>query len=127
LKSRPGDTPGFTPVDDRLIGIESDTVISEWNAQDSLLYALAVGAGTDDLSFTTDNSAGFPQRALPTMAVIVGQRASVYPRIGRVDFSRLVQAEQSIELFEPLSAQGSLHTRTRVSEVWDKGKPFSTD
>ncbi len=47
-----------------------------WNSKDALLYALGVGAGAADplaeLEFTTENTTGTPQRALPTIAVVLG-------------------------------------------------------
>src|SRR5688500_16302367 len=48
-----------------------------WSSKDALLYALGVGAGQSDptgfeLEFTTENTRGVKQRALPTIAVILG-------------------------------------------------------
>ena len=55
----------------------SDWHERSWTSKDSLLYALGVGAGASDptgfeLEFTTENSRDVTQRALPTMAVILG-------------------------------------------------------
>lgn len=61
------------PLDHSLIGVESAPHERSWTSADTLLYALGVGAGTDELAFTTENSAGIRQRVLPTFAVLAAQ------------------------------------------------------
>src|ERR1700753_98728 len=57
-------------IDPNSIGATSDPMLFEWTDRDTLLYALGVGAGLDDLAFTTENSHDIPQQVLPTYAVI---------------------------------------------------------
>ncbi|MCW2951989.1 MAG: 3-alpha,7-alpha, 12-alpha-trihydroxy-5-beta-cholest-24-enoyl-CoAhydratase [Conexibacter sp.] len=106
---------------DDAVGLQSERRRSSWSSTDAIVYALGVGAGADELRFTTENSAGHEQRALPTMAVVVGQRASVYGMLPRMDWTKVIHAEQTIELFATLPAQGELSNVARVAEVWDKG------
>ncbi len=44
------------PIDPNAIGGKTDPYVFEWTDRDTLLYALGVGAGIDDLAFTTENS-----------------------------------------------------------------------
>ena len=60
------------PIDPSAVGAESGPVERSWTSKDALLYAVGVGAGTAELPFTTENSAGIDQQVLPTFAVIVG-------------------------------------------------------
>ena len=53
-----------------------------WTSDDALLYAVGVGAGTDELAFTTENTGDIPQRVLPTMAVILGGGGVPFGEIG---------------------------------------------
>jgi acyl dehydratase len=104
------------------VGATGEPQTSRWTSDDTLLYALGLGAGTGDLKFTTENSAGIAQRALPTWPVVVGQRAKVFHLAGRLDWSKIVHGEQSVELFGEVPVHGEVLTTGRVAEVWDKGK-----
>lgn len=93
--------------------------------QDSALYALSLGCGTDpldadDLRFVTEGPA---MRALPTMAVVLGYPGFWLrdPRTG-VDAVRLVHGEQSVELHAPLPAEGEVIGRSRVTGIVDRGE-----
>ena len=43
------------PIDPNAIGATTSPHLVEWTDRDTLLYALGVGAGIDDLAFTTEN------------------------------------------------------------------------
>ena len=60
------------PINPEAVGLEGEPVRRSWNSKDALLYALGVGAGTDELAFTTENTQNTPQQVLPTFAVIIG-------------------------------------------------------
>jgi acyl dehydratase len=104
------------------VGTSSQPQPIAWSSKDCLLYALGLGAGPDDLAYTTENSHGIPQQALPTMPVILGVDFSVLSNLGTIDWTRLVHAEQGIELFRPFSVEGCATATTRLTDVWDKGK-----
>ncbi|OOK67272.1 peroxisomal multifunctional enzyme type 2 domain protein [Mycobacterium kansasii] len=57
-------------IDPGAVGAVTEPMLFEWTDRETLLYALGVGAGTEDLSFTTENSHGIAQQVLPTYAVI---------------------------------------------------------
>ena len=73
------------PLNPDAVGAEGDPVAIAWTSTDSLLYALSVGAGVADptgaeLQFTTENSNGIEQRALPTQCVVLQARQTSAPR-----------------------------------------------
>jgi probable F420-dependent oxidoreductase len=50
------------PMNPNAIGAKAEPQLIEWTDPDTLLYALGVGAGTADLSFTTENSHDIAQQ-----------------------------------------------------------------
>ncbi len=54
------------PLNPGAVGLKGDPVRRKWSSKDSLIYALGVGAGTDELAFTTENTKDTPQRAPST-------------------------------------------------------------
>jgi acyl dehydratase len=82
-----------------------------------------VGAGTDELAFTTENTKDLDQRVLPTMAVVLGTGgAGALRAIGEFNPAMLVHGEQRIELFGELPVSGTVSNTGEVSAIWDKGK-----
>ena len=59
-------------LDPSSVGAKGEPTRRSWTSKDALLYAVGVGAGTDELQFTTENTKDTPQRVLPTQAVILG-------------------------------------------------------
>ncbi|MGQ0464165.1 MAG: MaoC/PaaZ C-terminal domain-containing protein [Sporichthyaceae bacterium] len=110
------------PLDPSGLGAISDPRPISWTAKDCALYALGVGAGVDELAFTTDNTRDVPARMLPTMPVTLGTDTSVFKALGEIDWVRLLHAEQHVELLAPLPVKGSGTARTRIAELWDKEK-----
>jgi acyl dehydratase len=112
------------PLDHGAIGVESPPHDRSWTSRDALLYAVGVGAGVGDplneLAFTTENTAGTPQRVLPTYAVLLAQVPGAR-RIGDFDPAMLVHAEQAFELHRPLPAEGTLRAIAKVTGIYDKG------
>lgn len=113
------DLPPFDPA---AIGASTAPRPVSWTSRDCMLYALGVGAGVDDLSFTTNNTCGVPQRMLPTMPVTLGVDFDVLKAAGAFSWAGLLHAEQRIELLADLPVEGSAEAVTRITEMWDKGK-----
>lgn len=111
------------PIDPGAVGAEFDSTERTWSSSDCLLYALGVGAGVDELAFTTENSSGIEQRALPTMAVVLGGMGGrLEDKIGKFDWAAVLHAEQGLELHRPLPVEGHVRITARVAAIWDKGK-----
>src|SRR3954463_1453313 len=85
-----------------------------WTPKDCSLYALGVGAGVDELAFTTDNTRSAPQRMLPTMPVVLGTGAGVLKKAGEIDWLRLMHAAQGVEILAPLPVEGEAEVIARI-------------
>ena len=96
------------PIDPNAIGAKTKPNIFEWTDRDTLLYALGVGAGTQDLAFTTENSHDTPQQVLPTYAVIACLPFAAAGKIGTFNFAMLLHGSQEIRLHKPLPPAGKL-------------------
>jgi acyl dehydratase len=111
-------------LDHSLVGVPSEPQERSWTSADALLYAVGVGAGLGDplqeLEFTTENSEGVRQQALPTYAVLIAQ-ARAARRLGDFDPALLVHAEQGFELHRPLPVQGTVRIVSTVTGIYDKG------
>lgn len=106
-------------IDPSAVGATGGPVERSWTSKDALLYALGVGAGIDELQFTTEKA----QQVLPTMAVVLGARGAVpMQRIGTFNPAMLVHGEQAIELARPLPAEGTLKASGKIAAIYDKGK-----
>ncbi|WP_425432324.1 MaoC/PaaZ C-terminal domain-containing protein [Haloechinothrix alba] len=93
-----------------------------WSPDDCMIYALAVGAGTDELAFTTENTTGVSQQVLPTYPVVLGTDPTIFKQLGSFDWSKLVHAEQGVEVLRPIPPEGAALTTTRIADMYDKGK-----
>jgi acyl dehydratase len=117
------------PIDpDVAIGADLGSVEFSWTSSDVLLYHLALGAGgrpTDDreLRYVLEDRL----RVLPTFGVVApGFRmfeppAVTFPGI-EVDLAKVLHGSQSITVHGPLPADGKAVARSRIANVWDKGK-----
>jgi acyl dehydratase len=110
------------PIDPNAVGFEAGPVEYSWTSRDTLLYALGLGAGLDDLAFTTENTRGVPQRVLPTFAVIAGGGAPVLKAAGEIDMTKLVHGSQSISLHGEIPVEGTASSTSVISAIYDKGK-----
>lgn len=113
------------PLDPSRLGTTVPEWTVRWTDTESLLYALAVGAGQADplaeLALTTENTAGVAQQVVPSFAVVLGFGAGM-PDVGDYDPTRAVHAEQEVELDGPLPPAGAARVSTTVTEMWDKGR-----
>ena len=84
------------PINPDAVGTESEPVETSWTSKDCLLYAVGVGAGVNELPFTTENTSGVPQQVLPTFAVIVGMGGGAFGKIGTFNPAMLVHGQEAI-------------------------------
>jgi acyl dehydratase len=106
------------PFDPSVAGTELPEQTFEYTDRDVILYALGVGATTDELDFVYEKNL----KVLPTFAVIPA--FPVMSSLGRVlEFNpaMVLHGEQRFELRAPIPASGKLTTKGRVGAIYDKG------
>ena len=109
------------PINPDAVGARGEPVRRSWTSKDALLYAVGVGAGIDELQFTTENTSNLPQRVLPTFAVIIGGGGIPFDKIGSFNPALMVHGEQGIELFDEIPPDGEIDSVGEVTAIWDKG------
>ncbi len=102
-----------------MLGVVEGPWRKSWTADDALRYA--VGVGGHELAFTTENSVGVAQQALPTMALALTHFTEPAQVFGDVDTSLVLHAEQSLTLHRPLPVAGTVEVRRQVTDIFDKG------
>jgi acyl dehydratase len=111
------------PINPDAVGSKGEPAESSWTSKDAMLYAIGVGAGTEELAFTTENTMDVAQRVLPTMAVVLGTGGfGAMANIGTFNPAMLVHGEQAIELFGEIPTDGTVSSVGEVTAIWDKGK-----
>ena len=114
------------PINPDAVGTKSDPIRRKWDSKDCLIYALGVGAGAadplDELQFTTENTSDKPQRALPTIAVVLGPLGAGMGNIGSFNPAMLVHGEQAITLHREIPVEGELEAVGELTGIYDKGK-----
>ena len=109
------------PINPDAVGAVGTPTRRSWTSKDALLYAIGVGAGTDELQFTTENTSNTPQKVLPTFAVIIAAGGMPMDKVGSFNFALMVHGEQGIELLDEIPPDGEIETTGRVAGIWDKG------
>ncbi len=112
------------PLNPDAVGTESEPAEISWTSKDALLYAVSIGAGRDELAFTTENTAGVDQRVFPTFPVVLGWGAggSAMRSIGSFNPALLVHGQQAVTLHQEIPVEGTATTRTQLTDMFDKGK-----
>ncbi len=109
-------------IDPNSVGATAGPSTQTWSSRDTLLYALGVGAGLDELAFTTENSHGIDQQVLPTFGVIAGGGLAAIAKAGDINWGRLVHGSQSVRLNRPLTPDGELSVTSEIADIQDKGE-----
>ncbi|MDG1696947.1 MAG: MaoC/PaaZ C-terminal domain-containing protein [Ilumatobacter sp.] len=111
------------PLNPDAVGSKSEPVEVSWTSKDALLYAVGIGAGHDELAFTTENSNEIRQLVFPTFPVVVGWgRGSAMGSIGTFDPALLVHGQQSVTLHRPIPVAGTVTLTSEITGIYDKGK-----
>ncbi len=110
------------PINPDCLGTTSEPAESSWTSTDSILYALGVGAGVDDLVFTTENSMNIEQRALPTMGVVLADVSGAFGSVGTFNPAMLVHGEERIVCHREIPVAGTVSTVSEITGVYDKVK-----
>ena len=111
------------PIDPSVaIGAELPDRLFSWDSSDVLLYHLGIGA--TELSYTLE-TAGL--QVLPSFGIVAPTFHETDPPPldlpgCEIDLAQVVHGSQSITVDAPLPTTGTATLRTRITEVWDKGK-----
>ena len=111
------------PINPDALGTTSDPIEVSWTSKDALLYAVGIGAGHEELAFTTENTNEVQQLVFPTFPVVVGWgRGSAMGSIGTFNPALLVHGQQAVTLHRPIPVEGSATLTSEVTGIYDKGK-----
>ena len=115
------------PLNPAAVGAVGDIRTMSWNSKDALLYAVGIGAGQDDLAFSTENTKDLQQRVYPTFAVVAGSGTtspgkSAMAEIGSFNWAMLVHGSQAITLHRPIPVEAEATVQDKVVAMYDKGK-----
>ncbi len=111
------------PINPDAVGTQGEPFVVSWNSKDCLLYAVGIGAGANDLAFTTENSIDVKQQVYPTFPVIITRDpGSPMRNIGTFNPAMLVHGQQAVTLHRPVPVEGSARMVTRITGIYDKGK-----
>ncbi|MFD9958926.1 MaoC/PaaZ C-terminal domain-containing protein [Amycolatopsis sp. NPDC058986] len=117
------------PIDPAVaIGADLGEVGFAWTSSDVLLYHLALGAGADpvderELRYATEREL----RVIPTFATVAANLrvfdppAVSFPGV-EIDLAKVLHGKQEIELHRPIPVEGKAVARSRIADVFDKGK-----
>jgi len=115
------------PIDlDRVLGASLPESTASWDAEDVILYHLAVGAGappTDasELAYTLEDRL----KVLPSYGVLpaMGSLLDMLRMDGMdVKLASLLHGEQDLEIHGPIPTSGLTRTSATVAGVYDKAK-----
>ena len=115
------------PLKPEAVGAVGDVRTISWGSKDALLYAVGIGAGQNELEFTTENSTDVTQVVYPTFAVVAGSGtaspgASAMSQIGTFNFALLVHGSQAITLHRTIPVEARATTQDKIVAMYDKGK-----
>ena len=115
------------PLNPAAVGAVGDVRTMSWNSKDALLYAVGIGAGQNDLPFTTENTKEGQQVVFPTFAVVAGSGTtspgrSAMAEIGTFNWALLVHGSQAITLHRPIPVEAEATVQDKVVAMYDKGK-----
>ncbi len=109
------------PINPDAVGVTGEPRRRSWTSKDALLYAVGIGAGTEELAFTTENTRDTRQQVFPTFAVIVGGGGTPMDKVGSFNAAMMVHGEQGIELLDVIPPEGEFESVGKCTAIYDKG------
>jgi acyl dehydratase len=109
------------PINPEAVGVRGQPSQKSWTSKDALLYAVGIGAGTDELHYTTENTKDIDQKVFPTFAVIIGGGGIPMREVGSFNPALMVHGEQGIELLSEIPAEGEIESVGECTAIYDKG------
>jgi acyl dehydratase len=106
-------------IDLSLVGQKLEPSTFEYTDRDVMLYALGVGASTDELQYVFERGL----KVIPTFGVI-----PAFPALGslvgvaKINPVMILHGEQAIEIRKPFPVKGKLTTVGTIKGIYDKGR-----
>jgi acyl dehydratase len=79
------------------------------------------------LEFTTENTKGVAQRALPSMAVVLQAGGLDMGALGTPDLTKMLHGSQGFTVHREIPIEGRLRTTGKITGIWDKGAAAVVD
>ena len=106
------------PVSLEAVGKKMTPTTFEYTDRDVILYALGVGAGTDELQYVYEQGL----KVLPTFGVVPAFPALMgLNNLMTFNPVMLLHGEQRIEVKKPFPAKGKVTTTGSIRNIYDKG------
>ncbi|MFZ5868002.1 MAG: MaoC/PaaZ C-terminal domain-containing protein [Thermodesulfobacteriota bacterium] len=105
-----------------LIGKKYGPIPFKYTWKDVVLYALGIGAQTDELPFIYENAKG-GLRVFPSFGTVMG--TGLWTKFFGdmdVDHSRFIHGEQAVKLYRPIPPEGTVLVEGGIVDIYDKGK-----
>jgi NAD(P)-dependent dehydrogenase (short-subunit alcohol dehydrogenase family)/acyl dehydratase/putative sterol carrier protein len=103
-----------------LLGKEFGPVTKDYDWKDVVLYALGVGAGSDELAYVYEKDL----KVIPSFAVLSAY--DLFPEMvsnSGINLAGLLHGEHDLIIHEPIPPEGgTLVTKGRITQIYDKGK-----
>lgn len=109
-------------IDLRLVGKKYGPISFEYTSKDVILYALGIGAQTEELPFVYENVKG-GLRVFPSFSVVMGMDLLIdLFKDLEPDLSRFIHGEQAVKLYRPIPPEGKTLVEGEITNIYDKGK-----
>ncbi len=106
-------------LDLNVVGVKNPEKIFKYTWKDVALYALGIGAQTEELPFIYEGTRG-GIKVFPSFATIA--RLIAFPRLGNIFFPRFIHGEEQIHLHKPFPSEGQIICFSEVTDIFDKEK-----
>ncbi|RJR48519.1 MAG: hypothetical protein C4576_08165 [Desulfobacteraceae bacterium] len=109
-------------IDLSIVGKRLGPVTFNYTWKDVVLYAMGIGAQTDELPFIYEGTPG-GLKVYPSYGVVISAGLLISTmKSMKVDSSRFIHGEQGIRLFRSLPSEGKTYTEGEITHIYDKGK-----
>ncbi len=105
-----------------LVGKKYGPIAFEYTWKDVVLYALSIGAQSEELPFVYEDVKG-GLRVFPSFSVVMGMDLLIdLFKDLRVDLSRFIHGEQAVKLYRPMPPEGKTLVEGEITDIYDKVK-----
>jgi (3R)-3-hydroxyacyl-CoA dehydrogenase / 3a,7a,12a-trihydroxy-5b-cholest-24-enoyl-CoA hydratase / enoyl-CoA hydratase 2 len=105
-------------IDLSLVGQRLPPSTFEYTDRDVILYALGVGAGTDELQYVYERGL----KVIPTFGIVPAHPAlPALVSAAKINLAMLLHGEQRIDVKKPFPIEGKLTVVGTVKAIYDKG------